>query len=170
MAESYTYQKKRKEFGRHTQFEDTDTKIVGSIPPDPNQSDFFMMRDPNKLVLSNLPVLSQHSVSFKNLNLFILNAFKYYRLTLRESQFLQKVCLTKKEVGPQTLIPPKLSMCRGMRRICTEILHLVSLRPPRIWSSQPQAVSAKTMKLISLKNTSKANRLSISLRTLPQRP
>ena len=37
MADSYTYQKKRKEFGRHAQFEDTDTKIVGSVPPDPNQ-------------------------------------------------------------------------------------------------------------------------------------
>jgi len=37
MADAYTYQKKRKEFGRHAQFEDTDTKIVGSIPPDANQ-------------------------------------------------------------------------------------------------------------------------------------
>lgn len=68
MADSYTYQKKRKEFGRHGQFEDTDTKIVGSIPPDPNQTDFFMMRDPNTKILSNLPVLSQHFVSFKNSN------------------------------------------------------------------------------------------------------
>lgn len=65
MADSYTYQKKRKEFGRHAEFEDTDTKIVGSVPPDNNQCDFFMVRDPNKLILSNLPVLSHHSVSFK---------------------------------------------------------------------------------------------------------
>ena len=58
MADTYTYQKKRKEFGRHAEFEDTDTKIVGSVPPDPNQSDFFQVRDPNKIILSTLPVLS----------------------------------------------------------------------------------------------------------------
>lgn len=63
MADSYIYQKKRKEFGRHAQFDDTDTKIVGSVPPDPNQADFFIVRDPNKLILSNQPVLSQHSVN-----------------------------------------------------------------------------------------------------------
>lgn len=34
MADAFTYPKKRKEFGRHAQFEDTDTKIVGSVQPD----------------------------------------------------------------------------------------------------------------------------------------
>ena len=63
MADGYTYQKKRKEFGRHAQFEDTDTKIVGSVPPDPNQPQKFILRDPNKVVLSNIPLLSQHSVN-----------------------------------------------------------------------------------------------------------
>jgi hypothetical protein len=29
MADAYTYMKKRKEFGRHAQFEDTETKMVG---------------------------------------------------------------------------------------------------------------------------------------------
>jgi len=41
MTDAYTYQKKRKEFGRHANFEDTDTKIVGSVPPDPQSSDNF---------------------------------------------------------------------------------------------------------------------------------
>ena len=41
MAEAYTYQKKRKEFGRNAQFEDTETKIVGSVPPDPSNADLF---------------------------------------------------------------------------------------------------------------------------------
>ena len=36
MADQFTYMKKRKEFGKHAQFEDTDTKIVGSVPPDPS--------------------------------------------------------------------------------------------------------------------------------------
>ena len=41
MADTHTYQRKRKEFGRHAQFDDSDTKIVGSVPTDPNQFDFF---------------------------------------------------------------------------------------------------------------------------------
>lgn len=63
MTDAYTYQKKRKEFGRHAQFEDTDTKIVGSIPPDANQASSYHVRDPNKVVLSNVPQMSHHSVS-----------------------------------------------------------------------------------------------------------
>lgn len=55
MADAYTYQKKRKEFGRSAQFEDTDTKIVGSVPPDPNCADNYIPRDPNAVVLSNIP-------------------------------------------------------------------------------------------------------------------
>lgn len=82
MADAYTYQKKRKEFGRHAQFEDTDTKIVGSVPPDPSDGDKFVERNPNKLILSNVAPLSQHSVS---LNLCGYIKFKF-RLTLREFQ------------------------------------------------------------------------------------
>ena len=63
MTELYTYQKRRKEFGRHAQFDDTDTKIVGSIPPDPSQANNYLIRDPNKVVLSNIPQMSHHSVS-----------------------------------------------------------------------------------------------------------
>jgi dynein intermediate chain 2, axonemal len=63
MTDAYTYQKKRKEFGRHAQFEDTDTKIVGSVPPDPNCKDKFIERNPNKIVLSNVPQYSEHSVN-----------------------------------------------------------------------------------------------------------
>jgi len=55
MADAYTYQKKRKEFGRHAQFEDTETKIVGSVPPDSNNADLFVKRDPNRMVFSNIP-------------------------------------------------------------------------------------------------------------------
>jgi hypothetical protein len=58
MADAYTYQKRRKEFGRHGAFEDTDTKIVGSVPPDPNCAEQFVSRDPNKLNLSNIAALS----------------------------------------------------------------------------------------------------------------
>jgi hypothetical protein len=37
MADQYQYQKKREKFGRIPQFEDTDIKIVGNIPPDPRK-------------------------------------------------------------------------------------------------------------------------------------
>lgn len=63
MSDAYTYSKKRKEFGRTAYFEDTDTKIVGSVPPDPNCADNFLPRDPNKISLSNIPQLSQHGVN-----------------------------------------------------------------------------------------------------------
>jgi len=49
------------------------------VPPDPNQADFFMMRDPNKLVLSNIPQLSQHTVSYKK-NHFAVSFFKEKKL------------------------------------------------------------------------------------------
>jgi hypothetical protein len=55
MADQFTYQKKRKDFGRHPQFEDTDTKIVGSVTPNTQQKDLYILRDPNKLVLDNIP-------------------------------------------------------------------------------------------------------------------
>jgi dynein intermediate chain 2 len=64
MADQFTYQKKRKEFGRPAQFSDSDTKIVGNIPPDPSQSENFIMKDPKKIILSNIPNLSTHSVRF----------------------------------------------------------------------------------------------------------
>jgi hypothetical protein len=63
MADQFTYQKKRKEFGRHAQFEDTETKIVGSVIPNPQQKQIYMNRDPNRMVLDNIPQFSEHKVS-----------------------------------------------------------------------------------------------------------
>ena len=71
MADNWTYSKKRREFGRPAQFEDTDVKIVGSIPPNQNQGAAYHVRDPNKIVLSNIPQLSQHSVSLLYLRFHI---------------------------------------------------------------------------------------------------
>lgn len=87
MADQYQYAKKRKEFGRHPQFEDTVTKIVGTVMPNPNQKELYQLRDPNKLVLDNIPQFSEHRVSGGRhfyLNK-ILTAVIVYRLTLRES-------------------------------------------------------------------------------------
>ncbi len=65
MADQFTYQKKRKEFGRHAQFEDTETKIVGSVIPNPQQKQIYMNRDPNRMVLDNIPQFSEHKVSIR---------------------------------------------------------------------------------------------------------
>ena len=64
MAEEYPYQKKRTEFGRHATFEDTDTRIVGAVPHNENQDNDYTPRNPNKLVLDNIPQLSEHRVSY----------------------------------------------------------------------------------------------------------
>ena len=67
MADQFTYPRKRKDFGRHAQFEDSDTKIVGSIMPNNTQKDLYILRDPNKLVLDNIPQFSDHKVSVKTI-------------------------------------------------------------------------------------------------------
>ena len=63
MADSYQYQKKRKEFGRYGQFEDTDTKIVGSVAPDINCKENFVDKNPNRFVSSNIGQNSTHCVN-----------------------------------------------------------------------------------------------------------
>jgi dynein intermediate chain 2, axonemal len=63
MADQHQYAKKRKEFGRHPQFDDTVTKIVGSVMPNPNQKELYQLRDPNKLILDNIPQFSEHRVN-----------------------------------------------------------------------------------------------------------
>lgn len=63
MADQHQYAKKRKEFGRHPQFDDTVTKIVGSVMPNPSQKEQYQQRDPNKLILDNIPQFSEHRVT-----------------------------------------------------------------------------------------------------------
>lgn len=62
MADQHQYAKKRKEFGRHPNFEDTVTKIVGSVMPNSSQKNEYITRDPNKLILDNIPQFSEHRV------------------------------------------------------------------------------------------------------------
>ena len=65
MAEEYQYSKIRKNFGKPPNFEDfpDGIKLVGTVFPDPSKANNFDLRNPNKLVLDNIPQLSQHSVS-----------------------------------------------------------------------------------------------------------
>ena len=71
MADQYQYAKKRKEFGRHPQFEDTITQIVASVQPNVEQSKDYIIRDPNRLVLDNIPQFSEHRVRISQQHKFI---------------------------------------------------------------------------------------------------
>jgi len=64
MAEEYAYQKKRTDFGRHGNFEDTDVRIVGAVPFNESQKTNYIERNPNKVVLDNIPQMSEHRVSY----------------------------------------------------------------------------------------------------------
>ena len=65
MAEEYDYAKVRKHFGKPPAFEDfhDGIKLVGTVYPDASKAENFVLRNPNKLVLDNIPQLSHHSVS-----------------------------------------------------------------------------------------------------------
>ena len=80
MADQHQYAKKRKEFGRHPQFDDTVTKIVGSVMPNPNQKELYQPRDPNKLILDNIPQFSEHRVStwLKRLSIIFFFCLELY--------------------------------------------------------------------------------------------
>ena len=98
MAEEYQYTKKRTEFGRPAQFEDTDTRIVGAYAHNESQDTDYTPRNPNKTVLDNIPVMSEHRVSYTFLNLAKgprfnnkhalpqLSLFLLHRLTLSACQ------------------------------------------------------------------------------------
>jgi hypothetical protein len=55
MVEEFEYQKERKKFGRHMTFDDTDCKIVGSIAPVAATRELYVLRDPNRMTLDNIP-------------------------------------------------------------------------------------------------------------------
>jgi hypothetical protein len=63
MVEEFEYQKERKKFGRHMTFDDTDCKIVGSIAPVAATRELYVLRDPNRMTLDNIPQMSEHRVS-----------------------------------------------------------------------------------------------------------
>jgi len=44
-------------------FDVTETKIVGSFAPNPRQEEDYILRNPNKVVLDNIPSLSEHRVN-----------------------------------------------------------------------------------------------------------
>jgi dynein intermediate chain 2 len=63
MTDAFTYQKPRQEFGRHPNFGDTETTIIGFVEQEPNVRKTFTLQDPKVLVLDNIPQFSEHSVN-----------------------------------------------------------------------------------------------------------
>ena len=60
------YTKKRREFGRDPTavgFEDSQVQLIGSIESESDLRNCYVERDPNTVILSNIPELSEHSVN-----------------------------------------------------------------------------------------------------------
>lgn len=63
MTDTFSYQKKREEFGRPPNFVDIDTSIVGYIEPIPAMRNMFVQQDPKYIVLDNISKFSEHGVN-----------------------------------------------------------------------------------------------------------
>lgn len=63
MTEYYTYQKKREDFGRFPDFEDTEVSQIGNCRQIKNKDITWELKDPQKHVLDNIPITSEHSVN-----------------------------------------------------------------------------------------------------------
>lgn len=63
MADWYTYQKKRKEFGKDPKFSNSEVRMLGYLPGSEAQKDSYIERNPNFAVLDNIPEMSENSVN-----------------------------------------------------------------------------------------------------------
>ena len=61
MADWYTYQKKRREFGKDPKFTTSEVKMLGYIPGTEEHSEHYIQRNPNFNVLDNISEMSEHS-------------------------------------------------------------------------------------------------------------
>jgi dynein intermediate chain 2 len=68
MAEFFIYQKKRREFGKPCNFQETDTRHCGYFPT-PGQVTTYKERNPNFISLDNISELSEHQVRYKEITL-----------------------------------------------------------------------------------------------------
>lgn len=99
MGEFYTYQKKRREYGKFCNFADTEIKhwfIIG--PPTVAQ---YIQRDPNFIDLDNIPELTEHVVNTERVST------KEQGMAHKEGGknilfLIQKIIFNKK-AGPQLL-------------------------------------------------------------------
>lgn len=62
MEITYTYTRKRSEFGRHCNFTDWPARVTVDIPPDPSMADNFIPQDPVDVAIQHSYDMSEHEV------------------------------------------------------------------------------------------------------------
>jgi dynein intermediate chain 2 len=63
----HIYQKLRKDFGKHCNFEDTDPKMLGTIEMNTEYYEQYVTKNPVDLRLDNIPDMGEHSVNTKRI-------------------------------------------------------------------------------------------------------
>eukprot|EP00742_Colponemidia_sp_Colp-10_P001216 GILJ01001309.1.p1 GENE.GILJ01001309.1~~GILJ01001309.1.p1 ORF type:complete len:593 (-),score=99.77 GILJ01001309.1:140-1918(-) len=59
----FSYQKRKKEFGKHCNFEDFESKLLGSVDTVDAIRNEYIIKNPNNVVLDNIPEMSEHTVN-----------------------------------------------------------------------------------------------------------
>ncbi|NXW93880.1 DNAI2 protein, partial [Alopecoenas beccarii] len=67
MEITYTYTRKRSEFGRHCNFTDWPARVTVDIPPDPSMADNFIPQDPVNVAIQHSYDMSEHEVNTERL-------------------------------------------------------------------------------------------------------
>ncbi|XP_065708628.1 dynein axonemal intermediate chain 2 [Patagioenas fasciata] len=67
MEITYTYTRKRSEFGRHCNFTDWPARVTVDIPPDPSMADNFIPQDPVDVAIQHSYDMSEHEVNTERL-------------------------------------------------------------------------------------------------------
>jgi dynein intermediate chain 2 len=63
MADTHEYTKARKLFGRHAQFEDSQTKAVCEQHPSTENKSKYLLKNPNRVCLDNIAVNQAHTIN-----------------------------------------------------------------------------------------------------------
>jgi dynein intermediate chain 2, axonemal len=63
MADTHEYTKARKLFGRHGQFEDSQTKAVCEQLPSRENSSKYILKNPNRVICDNIPINQAHTIN-----------------------------------------------------------------------------------------------------------
>jgi dynein intermediate chain 2 len=85
MTDIYTYQKKRREFGRHCNFQDTKTTMhIGFLPDHESDKsrgfeskEVHIKRDPNFIELTNIPEMSENTVNTERVSVVDRKMYHY---------------------------------------------------------------------------------------------
>eukprot|EP00668_Euglena_longa_P046390 GGOE01062075.1.p1 GENE.GGOE01062075.1~~GGOE01062075.1.p1 ORF type:complete len:595 (+),score=223.86 GGOE01062075.1:63-1847(+) len=65
----YTYQKVRREFGRHPEFQDSEPEVLVDIHPNPSLQELFIRQDPYETEIQCVPEISENSTNTERIRL-----------------------------------------------------------------------------------------------------